>query len=180
MQLGSGPAKIAQPSAQVQISSLGLLLYRLNRWLASPRPYLMILGLALFILAWYLFTEVLKLPREKTRRVVFNEITEKAIHAAFECPSAVDENKVNAQQTRRILDRVVGYQLSPLLWKKVRRGLSAGRVQSVVVRLIVERHEIGDRTECDQIEQVADVRLEPGAEPVAIAQLGPHRSEERL
>jgi DNA topoisomerase-1 len=89
-------------------------------------------------IAWHL-AEVLKLPKEKTRRVVFNEITKDAIREAFLHPSTVNENKVNAQQARRILDRVVGYQLSPLLWKKVRRGLSAGRVQSVVVRLIVER-----------------------------------------
>ena len=89
-------------------------------------------------IAWHL-ADVLKLPKEKTRRVVFNEITQDAIREAFQHPSSVDENKVNAQQARRILDRIVGYQLSPLLWKKVRRGLSAGRVQSVVVRLIVER-----------------------------------------
>ncbi len=89
-------------------------------------------------IAWHL-ASALKLPSEKTRRVVFNEITQNAIREAFQHPSAVDENKVNAQQARRILDRIVGYQLSPLLWAKVRRGLSAGRVQSVVVRLIVER-----------------------------------------
>ena len=89
-------------------------------------------------IAWHL-ASVLKLPSGKTRRVVFNEITQGAIQAAFQHPSDIDENKVNAQQARRILDRIVGYQLSPLLWIKVRRGLSAGRVQSVVVRLIVER-----------------------------------------
>ncbi|MGO8702451.1 MAG: type I DNA topoisomerase [Candidatus Brocadiia bacterium] len=89
-------------------------------------------------IAWHL-ASVLKLPSAKTRRVVFNEITQNAIREAFQSPSVVNENKVNAQQARRILDRIVGYQLSPLLWAKVRRGLSAGRVQSVVVRLIVER-----------------------------------------
>jgi DNA topoisomerase I len=89
-------------------------------------------------IAWHL-ASVLKLAPEKTRRVVFNEITKSAIQEAFQHPAAVDVNKVNAQQARRILDRIVGYQLSPLLWTKVRRGLSAGRVQSVVVRLIVER-----------------------------------------
>ena len=89
-------------------------------------------------IAWHL-ASVLKLPSQKTRRVVFNEITSSAIREAFQNPAAVDENKVNAQQARRILDRIVGYQLSPLLWQKVRRGLSAGRVQSVAVRLIVER-----------------------------------------
>jgi DNA topoisomerase I len=73
------------------------------------------------------------------RRVTFNEITPKAIHAAFEHARDVDQNLVDAQQTRRVLDRIVGYQISPLLWDKVRRGLSAGRVQTVALRLIVER-----------------------------------------
>jgi DNA topoisomerase-1 len=89
-------------------------------------------------IAWHL-ASVLKLPKEKTRRVVFNEITQNAIREAFQNPAVLDDNKVNAQQARRILDRIVGYQLSPLLWSKLRRGLSAGRVQSVAVRLIVER-----------------------------------------
>ncbi len=89
-------------------------------------------------IAWHL-ARVLKLPKKKIRRVIFNEITRSAIRRAFEHPAEIDENKVNAQQARRILDRIVGYCLSPLLWKKVRRGLSAGRVQSVTVRLIVER-----------------------------------------
>jgi len=89
-------------------------------------------------IAWHL-AQALKVPEKKLRRVIFNEITRNAIHQAFKDPLAVDENKVNAQQARRILDRIVGYSLSPLLWVKVRRGLSAGRVQSVVVRLIVER-----------------------------------------
>ena len=89
-------------------------------------------------IAWHL-ASVLKLPIGKTRRVVFNEITQNAIREAFQSPAVINEDKVNAQQARRILDRIVGYQLSPLLWSKVRRGLSAGRVQSVVVRLIVER-----------------------------------------
>src|SRR5579875_1321274 len=77
--------------------------------------------------------------KDKIRRVTFNEITQKAVRAAFEHPRDVDENLVDAQQTRRVLDRIVGYQISPLLWDKVRRGLSAGRVQTVAVRLIVER-----------------------------------------
>src|SRR5207302_2582544 len=72
-------------------------------------------------------------------RVTFNEITKKAVLAAFEHPRAIDRNLVDAQQTRRVLDRIVGYQVSPLLWDKVRRGLSAGRVQTVALRLIVER-----------------------------------------
>jgi len=82
--------------------------------------------------------------RKKIRRVTFNEITKKAVQEAFLHARDVDQNLVNAQQTRRVLDRLVGYQISPLLWDKVRRGLSAGRVQTVAVRLIVERErEIG-------------------------------------
>jgi len=72
-------------------------------------------------------------------RVTFNEITSKAVKAAFEHPREIDWNLVDAQTTRRVLDRIVGYQVSPLLWDKVRRGLSAGRVQTVALRLIVER-----------------------------------------
>ncbi len=77
--------------------------------------------------------------RKKIRRVTFNEITKKAVQEAFKHARDIDENLVDAQQTRRVLDRLVGYQISPLLWDKVRRGLSAGRVQTVAVRLIVER-----------------------------------------
>jgi DNA topoisomerase-1 len=82
--------------------------------------------------------------RKKIHRVTFNEITKKAVQEAFEHPRDLDQNLVDAQQTRRVLDRLVGYQISPLLWDKVRRGLSAGRVQTVALRLIVERErEIG-------------------------------------
>src|ERR1700723_26365 len=82
--------------------------------------------------------------RKKIRRVTFNEITKKAVQEAFKHARDIDQNLVDAQQTRRVLDRLVGYQISPLLWDKVRRGLSAGRVQTVAVRLIVERErEIG-------------------------------------
>src|SRR5262249_13335692 len=76
---------------------------------------------------------------ERFRRVTFNEITQRAVREAFERPRDIDQHLVDAQQTRRVLDRLVGYQISPLLWDKVRRGLSAGRVQTVAVRLIVER-----------------------------------------
>jgi DNA topoisomerase-1 len=89
-------------------------------------------------IAWHI-ASLLKLPQEKTHRVVFNEITEAAVKKAFENPHEISMDRVNAQQARRVLDRLVGYKLSPLLWKKVLRGLSAGRVQSVAVRLIVER-----------------------------------------
>jgi DNA topoisomerase-1 len=76
---------------------------------------------------------------ERFRRVTFNEITKRAVQAAFEHPRQIDQHLVDAQQARRVLDRLVGYQVSPLLWDKVRRGLSAGRVQTVALRLIVER-----------------------------------------
>ncbi len=83
--------------------------------------------------------------RKKIRRVTFNEITKKAVQEAFKHARDIDQNLVDAQQTRRVLDRLVGYQISPLLWDKVRRGLSAGRVQTVALRLVVEREgEIGD------------------------------------
>ena len=89
-------------------------------------------------ISWHL-KELLCLPSEKARRVTFNEITQKVVRQAIENPRDIDENLVDAQQARRVLDRIVGYQLSPLLWKKVRRGLSAGRVQSVATRLVVDR-----------------------------------------
>ncbi len=89
-------------------------------------------------IAWHL-TEVLGLPVDKTKRIVFHEITKRAILEAIENPRTVNMDLVNAQQARRILDRLVGFELSPVLWKKVRPSLSAGRVQSVAVRLIVER-----------------------------------------
>ncbi|MCA0132974.1 type I DNA topoisomerase [Winogradskyella alexanderae] len=95
-------------------------------------------------IAWHL-AETLALDRAKTRRIVFSEITKKAISKAIENPRTIDYNLVDAQQARRVLDRIVGYELSPVLWRKVKGGLSAGRVQSVAVRLIVERErEIQD------------------------------------
>jgi DNA topoisomerase-1 len=89
-------------------------------------------------IAWHL-AEIVGVKPSEAKRVMFNAITRKEIERAFETPHPIDEYKVNAQQARRILDRIVGYQASPLLWKKVARGLSAGRVQSVAVRLVVER-----------------------------------------
>jgi DNA topoisomerase-1 len=89
-------------------------------------------------ISWHL-KELLELPEEKTRRVTFNEITQKVVQESIASPRDIDLDLVDAQQARRILDRIVGYQLSPLLWKKVRRGLSAGRVQSVATRLVVDR-----------------------------------------
>ena len=89
-------------------------------------------------IAWHL-QEVLELKPERTKRIVFHEITKQAILDAIENPRQIDYNLVNAQQARRVLDRIVGFELSPILWRKVTTGLSAGRVQSVAVRLIVER-----------------------------------------
>ena len=89
-------------------------------------------------ISWHLY-EVLELDPKRTKRIVFHEITKTAILKAIETPRDINVNLVNAQQARRILDRIVGFELSPILWKKVKPALSAGRVQSVAVRLIVER-----------------------------------------
>lgn len=95
-------------------------------------------------IAWHL-KDVLNLPDDKTKRIVFHEITKTAIQDAILHPRDIDYNLVNAQQARRVLDRIVGFDLSPILWKKITTGLSAGRVQSVAVRLVVERErEIAD------------------------------------
>ena len=106
-------------------------------------------------IAWHL-TEVLGLPVETTKRIVFHEITKKAILSAIEEPRTVNMDLVNAQQARRVLDRLVGFELSPVLWKKVKPSLSAGRVQSVAVRLLVERErEIIDFKPTDYFRVVA-------------------------
>jgi DNA topoisomerase-1 len=89
-------------------------------------------------IAWHL-SEVLNLKEENTKRIVFHEITKEAIENAIKKPRNIDLNLVNAQQARRVLDRIVGFELSPVLWKKIKPALSAGRVQSVAVRLVVER-----------------------------------------
>ena len=89
-------------------------------------------------ISWHL-KELLALPDEKAKRVTFNEITQNVVRQSIANPRAIDYDLVDAQQARRVLDRIVGYQLSPLLWKKVRRGLSAGRVQSVATRMVVDR-----------------------------------------
>ena len=91
-------------------------------------------------IAWHL-AATLGIPVEKTQRICFNEVTKTAVKAAIKSPRQIDMNLVNSQQTRRLLDRIVGYKLSPLLWKNVKSGLSAGRVQSVATRIIVEREE---------------------------------------
>ncbi|HJE88870.1 type I DNA topoisomerase [Rikenella microfusus] len=114
-------------------------------------------------IAWHL-KEALQLPDSKTRRIVFHEITQNAILHAVENPRQVDRNLVNAQQARRVLDRLVGFELSPLLWRKVRPSLSAGRVQSVTVRLIVERErEIMNFEGSDYYRVVGEFAMPDGA-----------------
>jgi DNA topoisomerase-1 len=114
-------------------------------------------------IAWHL-AEVLGIKPQNAKRVVFNAITQQAVHKAFANPRPIDVDKVNAQQARRILDRIVGYQASPLLWKKVSRGLSAGRVQSVAVRLVVERErEIAAFVPDERWEIGARLSLDPAA-----------------
>lgn len=113
-------------------------------------------------ISWHL-KEVLKLNDENTRRIVFREITKNAILNAIKSPRGIDLDLVNAQQARRILDRLVGYELSPVLWKKIKRGLSAGRVQSVAVRLVVERErEIKDFTAKSSYKVIALFKLDKG------------------
>ncbi|WP_417442935.1 type I DNA topoisomerase [Joostella sp.] len=113
-------------------------------------------------IAWHL-AEELKLEAGKTKRIVFNSITKSAVQKAIDNPRSIDYNLVNAQQARRVLDRLVGYELSPVLWKKIRTGLSAGRVQSVSVRLIVERErEIKEFTPEASFKIVAEFKNEEG------------------
>lgn len=114
-------------------------------------------------IAWHL-AESLKLDPSKTKRIVFHEITRSAILKAIDNPRSIDYNLVNAQQARRVLDRLVGYELSPVLWRKVKGGLSAGRVQSVAVRLIVERErEIESFTPVASYRVIAEFSTEAGA-----------------
>ena len=91
-------------------------------------------------ISWHL-KELLRLNDDKARRVTFNEITKRVVNESIAAPREIDQDLVDAQQARRILDRIVGYQLSPLLWKKIRRGLSAGRVQSVATRMVCDREK---------------------------------------
>lgn len=113
-------------------------------------------------IAWHL-KEVLQLPAEKTKRIVFHEITKPAILQAITEPRDIDYNLVNAQQARRVMDRIVGFELSPVLWRKITTGLSAGRVQSVAVRLIVEREqEIRDFQVSVQYRVMADFLTDDG------------------
>src|SRR6188474_341634 len=105
-------------------------------------------------ISWHL-KEALDLTDKKTRRIVFTEITKKAILNALENPRGIDIDLVNAQQARRVLDRLVGFELSPVLWKKIKTGLSAGRVQSVAVRLVVEREREIERFKAESAYKIA-------------------------
>ncbi len=114
-------------------------------------------------ISWHL-KEVLNLDDARTKRIVFREITKKAILSAIQSPRGIDIDLVNAQQARRVLDRIVGYELSPLLWKKIKRGLSAGRVQSVAVRLVVERErEIAEFESKSSFRVTAEFKLDNGS-----------------
>jgi DNA topoisomerase-1 len=121
-------------------------------------------------ISWHL-KEVLDLNDAKTRRIVFTEITKKAILNAIENPRGIDIDLVNAQQARRVLDRLVGFELSPILWKKIKTGLSAGRVQSVAVRLVVEREREIDRFEAKSSFKVSAI-FDLGKGKSLVADLG--------
>jgi DNA topoisomerase-1 len=122
-------------------------------------------------ISWHLY-EVLGLKKEKTRRIVFNEITKDAILKAIENPRFIDDNLVNAQQARRLLDRMVGYEISPILWRKVRPSLSAGRVQSVAVRLICERErEIQSYQSTSSFRVTANFQLDDPKKSTLVAEL---------
>src|SRR5437588_10905568 len=121
--------------------------------------------------------EVVAIDPKKIFRVTFNEITPKAIRAAFDKPRQVDSNLVDAQQARRVLDRIVGYKVSPILWDKVRRGLSAGRVQTVALRLIVER-ELEIRAFIPQEYWSIHAMLDAGEPPLFEAKLSKYKGED--
>ena len=120
-------------------------------------------------ISWHLY-EVLGLEPERTRRIVFHEITKPAILAAIESPRKIDMDLVNAQQARRVLDRIVGFELSPILWRKVKPALSAGRVQSVAVRLIVEREREIENFKAEPFYRVAGTfaTLDPQAQQTVL------------
>jgi DNA topoisomerase-1 len=121
--------------------------------------------------------DAIPIDPKKIFRVTFNEITPKAIRAAFDKPRKVDANLVDAQQARRVLDRIVGYKVSPILWDKVRRGLSAGRVQTVALRLIVER-ELAIRAFVPQEYWTIHAKLDAGQPPLFEAKLFKHKGED--
>src|SRR6476619_5212402 len=120
-------------------------------------------------IGWHVM-KLLGTDATKVRRILFHEITKNAVRKAIDLPGEIDMNKVNAQQARRVLDRLVGYKLSPLLWDKVRRGLSAGRVQSVALKMIVDREESIKAFVPEEFWTFA-AKLEAGSPPVFIAKL---------
>jgi DNA topoisomerase-1 len=120
-------------------------------------------------IAWHL-THALGIPDDKAQRATFHEITSNAVKEAFQHAHSIDMNLVNAQQARRVLDRIVGYELSPLISKKIVRGLSAGRVQSVALRLVVEREEEVDAFDSEEYWEI-DARLKPEDEKEFVAKL---------
>ncbi len=128
-------------------------------------------------ISWHL-KEVLDLNDKKTRRIVFTEITKKAILNAIQNPRDIDIDLVNAQQARRVLDRLVGFELSPILWKKIKTGLSAGRVQSVAVRLVVEREREIDKFEAKSSFKVSAV-FDLGKGKQLVAELGEKLATEK-
>ncbi|MEK7706140.1 MAG: DNA topoisomerase, partial [Myxococcota bacterium] len=121
-------------------------------------------------IAWHIYEELGKRHAEHTKRISFNEITKRAVQEAVANPRPLDVNLYNSQQARRILDRLVGYQISPILWDKVRRGLSAGRVQSVAVRLVVEREREIRAFVAEEYWSI-DCTLEGAAPPAFVAQV---------
>jgi DNA topoisomerase-1 len=127
-------------------------------------------------ISWHLF-ETLGLKEEKTKRIVFHEITKPAILKAIESPRTIDYNLVNAQQARRVLDRLVGFELSPVLWKKVKPSLSAGRVQSVAVRLIVDREREVNQFNSEAAFKVVAIFSTDSAKELFKAELGERFSQ---
>jgi DNA topoisomerase I len=121
-------------------------------------------------IAWHIAEELGKKLKSRTYRITFNEITKRAVQEAIQKPQPLNLNKFNSQQARRVLDRIVGYQISPILWEKVRRGLSAGRVQSVAVRLIVEREREINAFRAEEYWSI-ECLLEAGGPPAFIAKV---------
>ncbi|MGM9619104.1 MAG: type I DNA topoisomerase [Oscillospiraceae bacterium] len=130
-------------------------------------------------ISWHL-KELLGLSDEKARRVTFNEITKKVVEESIREPREIDRSLVDAQQARRVLDRIVGYQLSPLLWKKVRRGLSAGRVQSVATRMVDEREKEIERFQPEEYWTLDAVLLQDGRTPFTVHYHGVQGKKQEL
>lgn len=121
-------------------------------------------------IGWHL-VEALKLPKDKIKRIVFHEITKGAINEALKNPRELDEHLIDAQQARRVLDRLVGYELSPFLWKKIKYGLSAGRVQSAAVRIIVDREKEIEAFKADEYWTIEAELEKSGVKPTVLARL---------